>query len=50
MIDVADRIRLEHVFVVGHEAHHPVVSNARPIDKARYRRVEIVVYPESYQQ
>ena len=50
MTDVADRTGLKQVFVVGHGAHHPVVSGALPADTARNRRVEIVAYPENYQR
>jgi len=38
------------LFVVGHGANYPVVSNATAAGKARNRRVELVVYPESYRQ
>ncbi|MCG8451497.1 MAG: OmpA family protein [Pirellulales bacterium] len=34
------------VFVIGHGANHPVVSNATDAGKARNRRIELVVYPE----
>jgi flagellar motor protein MotB len=40
------RFRPEQLFVVGHGANHPVVSNATPEGKQRNRRVELVVYPE----
>ena len=36
----------QQVFVVGHGANHPVVSNATSAGKARNRRVELVIYPE----
>jgi len=36
------------LFVIGHGANHPVVSNATPTGKARNRRVELVVYPERF--
>lgn len=39
-------IRPEQLFVVGHGANQPVVSNATPAGKERNRRVELVVYPE----
>jgi flagellar motor protein MotB len=35
------------LFIVGHGANHPVVSNATAAGKARNARVELVVYPES---
>lgn len=46
---LASRSRLQpgQLFVVGHGANHPVVSNATPAGKERNRRVELVVYPES---
>jgi flagellar motor protein MotB len=34
------------LFVIGHGANHPVVSNASEAGKARNRRIEFVVYPE----
>lgn len=34
------------LFVIGHGANHPVVSNANDAGKARNRRIEFVVYPE----
>jgi flagellar motor protein MotB len=40
------RYRADQLFVVGHGANHPVVSNATPEGKNRNRRVELVVYPE----
>jgi len=36
----------EQLFVVGHGANNPVVSNATDAGKARNRRLELVVYPE----
>lgn len=41
------RLRPKQLFVVGHGANHPVVSNATPAGKLRNRRVELVVYPET---
>jgi flagellar motor protein MotB len=35
------------LFVVGHGANHPLVSNATPQGQASNRRIEIVVYPET---
>jgi len=35
------------LFVVGHGGIHPVVSNGTEAGRARNRRVEIVVYPET---
>ena len=42
----SNRYRADQVFIVGHGANHPVVSNATPEGKQRNRRVELVVYPE----
>ena len=36
----------QQLFVIGHAANHPVVSNATESGKARNRRTELVVYPE----
>ncbi len=35
------------MFVVGHGANHPVVSNASDVGRARNRRIELVIYPET---
>jgi flagellar motor protein MotB len=35
------------LFVVGHGASHPLVSNATDAGRARNRRIEVVVYPET---
>lgn len=35
------------LFVIGHGGNHPVVSNASDAGKARNRRIEFVVYPET---
>jgi len=43
-------LRAEQLFVVGHGANHPVVSNATPAGKERNRRVELVIYPERVAQ
>jgi chemotaxis protein MotB len=40
------RLQGDQLFVVGHGANHPIVSNATPEGKQRNRRVELVVYPE----
>ena len=37
----------KQLFVVGHGANHPVVSNATDAGRARNRRIEIVIYPET---
>ncbi len=40
------RLKPQQLFVVGHGANHPVVSNGTPAGKERNRRVELVVYPD----
>jgi flagellar motor protein MotB len=35
------------LFVVGHGATHPIVSNATDAGRARNRRIEVVIYPET---
>jgi chemotaxis protein MotB len=40
------QIPSQQMFVVGHGANNPVVSNATAAGKARNSRVELVVYPE----
>jgi flagellar motor protein MotB len=42
----SQRYRPEQLFVVGHGANHPVVSNGTLEGKQRNRRVELVIYPE----
>ena len=37
----------KQLFVVGHGGNHPVVSNATDPGRARNRRVELVIYPET---
>jgi flagellar motor protein MotB len=46
VIVASGRFRADQVFVVGHGANHPVVSNATSEGKQRNRRVELVIYPE----
>ena len=43
------KLRPNRMFVVGHGPNHPVVSNATQAGKARNRRIELVVYPETAQ-
>lgn len=43
-------MRPQQLFLVGHGANHPVVSNASLQGKARNRRVELVVYPDAWQK
>jgi len=38
----------QQLFVLGHGPNYPVVSNATPAGQQRNRRVEIVIYPESW--
>lgn len=45
-IESRSRLQPEQLFVVGHAANHPVVSNGTPAGRERNRRVEVVVYPE----
>lgn len=40
------RVPANHLFVVGHGANHPVVSNGTTVGKQRNQRVELVVYPD----
>jgi flagellar motor protein MotB len=40
-------IQARQLFVVGHGGSHPVVSNGTDAGRARNRRVEIVIYPET---
>lgn len=44
------RLRREQLFVVGHGPNHPIHSNATPEGKQGNRRVELVVYPETWRQ
>lgn len=41
------RLSPHRLFVLGHGANHPLVSNGTPEGKARNRRIEIVIYPET---
>lgn len=40
------RLKASQLFVVGHGANHPIVSNATPAGKQRNARVELVIYPD----
>lgn len=42
------RVPRQQLVVTGHGANHPVVSNATSAGKSRNRRVELVVYPETF--
>ena len=48
--ELTGRLRFspKQLFVIGHGSNHPIVSNATPAGKARNRRVELVIYPETY--
>jgi flagellar motor protein MotB len=37
----------EQLFVIGHGANHPLVSNATTAGQSQNRRIELVVYPET---
>lgn len=37
----------KQLFVVGHGGSHPIVSNATEAGRARNRRIDVVVYPET---
>jgi flagellar motor protein MotB len=43
------KLKANQLFVVGHGANHPIVSNATPAGKERNSRVELVIYPEKVQ-
>jgi flagellar motor protein MotB len=40
-------LQAKQLFVVGHGGSHPIVSNATEAGRARNRRVDIVIYPET---
>jgi flagellar motor protein MotB len=44
-----NRLPSNQLFTVGHGPNHPRVSNATPSGRAKNRRVELVVYPETVQ-
>lgn len=44
------RIPANQLFTVAHGANHPLASNATPAGRAKNRRIEIVVYPETVSQ
>ena len=41
------RLNPQQLFVLGHGANHPRVSNATSAGQAKNRRVELVIYPET---
>ncbi len=40
----------KQLFLIGHGANHPLVSNATTAGQSRNRRIEMVVYPETTRQ
>jgi flagellar motor protein MotB len=40
------RFKAEQLFIVGHGANHPLVSNGTAAGKARNRRIELAIYPD----
>jgi flagellar motor protein MotB len=40
-------LQARQLFVVGHGGSHPIVSNGTDAGRARNRRVEVVIYPET---
>ena len=40
----------QQLFVLGHGSNYPIASNATPAGQQRNRRVEIVIYPETFGQ
>lgn len=40
----------QQLFVVGHGGAHPIVSNGTEAGRARNRRIELVIYPETMRQ
>ena len=45
-LSTRSHLKPQQLFVVGHGANHPVVSNGTEAGKERNRRVELVIYPE----
>ncbi len=43
----ASGMSANQLFVVGHGANHPLASNATDTGRARNRRIELVIYPET---
>jgi len=41
------QIPTDHLFVLGHGANQPIVSNATLVGKSKNRRIELVIYPET---
>lgn len=42
------RVPTEQLFTVGHGANHPRADNQTPAGRADNRRIEIVIYPETF--
>ncbi|MEZ6119710.1 MAG: OmpA family protein [Pirellulaceae bacterium] len=47
-LSVRHRLLPDQLFVLGHGQNYPIASNATPAGQTQNRRVEIVVYPETY--
>jgi flagellar motor protein MotB len=43
----AGGLQSRQLFVVGHGGSHPIVSNGTDAGRARNRRIEVVIYPET---
>ncbi|HEX5471453.1 MAG TPA: OmpA family protein [Lacipirellulaceae bacterium] len=43
----AEGMPAQQLFVVGHGSSHPIVSNGTEAGRARNRRIEVVIYPET---
>jgi chemotaxis protein MotB len=50
ILTTRSRIPANQLFTVAHGANHPLASNATPAGRAKNRRIEIVVYPETVGQ
>lgn len=46
VLTAQSRLKPNQLFVVGHGANHPIVSNGDPRGRLRNRRIELVIYPE----
>lgn len=47
LLTTRGRLSPHRLFVLGHGPNHPLLSNGTPEGKARNRRLEIVIYPET---
>lgn len=43
-----NRLPARQLYIMGQGANHPRASNATPAGQARNRRIELVIYPETY--